>query len=413
LVAVLLLLSLFSKEAGVLFAAVIVFYAFFFQRKNALTTIVSSLGVVLIYGYFRFFIGHILYYPQISYSHITELSFLQRIITIPAVIFYYIKTAFLPIHPAVNQEWIVASINSPVFVKSVIGDALSCFLSIALGVYVYKGYKLYFKSYLFFTFWLWIGLLFYSQLFFVLDFTVSDNWFYFPLVGFIGILGALAQIYSTKNKIAVPVLCIIAFIVIGVLSVRTIVRNANFHDNETLLTHDITYSPESGPLVFGLGEIYLYQGNFQQARPYLVKAAQLNPEISINWYTLGLLYEQTGKASLAQKAFQTAVKINDSYVSYDNYALFLYLQGKPDSALQLTSAGLQDYPSDGNLWMIKSLIDYKKGDDASAVASAKYALGYSPSKLTLTLFMLISRHQQFHIYSVWTNQGDIIVVRQS
>src|SRR5581483_10616965 len=83
----------------------------------------------------------------------------------------------------------------------------------------------YFYTYRFFTIWFLFGMLFHLQLF-TLDKTLAERWFYFPIVGLLGISGVVLEYFKInwKNKwiIILTVLLIIIF------STRTIIRSVDF-----------------------------------------------------------------------------------------------------------------------------------------------------------------------------------------
>lgn len=410
-ISLLLILSLLSKESGALFIGVVLCQELIMRTKHMIKTATTVIGIFLMYVYLHFFIVHMPYSQSVPSAPITELSLLERIMASPAVIFYYIKSALLPLQPDVSQEWIINSPQSSGFYIAVFFDMLAILLIIFLGFSIIKKHKKYMYPYFFFTFWFCIGLLLYSQLLVALDFTVSDNWFYFPLAGLLGIIGVVAQVFFTKPKGRI-IFYFTMTVIIALFSFRTILRNANFHDNFTLVSHDIQFSPDSAALNFGLGNQYLYQGQFKLANPYLSKAVLLDPKEGINWYTLALLYEQTGQTEKAKQAYQQALTYSNESSVYENYSLFLFMNHNLDLAMQITNKGIQKYPTDGQLWMVKSFIEDKNGRLNEAVTSAKYAQGYSPSNLTNTVYLLISRHLQFNIGAEWTNQGIAIGVKQ-
>lgn len=412
-IALLLFLSLFSKETGVLFIAVVLFHQYLFRRKNVIKTLITSIGVLFIYGYFYIFVNRVPFTQSAPYAPITELSLPDRLFTVPSVILYYLKTAFLPIHLAIYQVWVINFENLTKFYLAATVDLFIIVLTILLGVSIYKKHHKYFNGYLFFTFWLWIGLLFYSQIFFVLDSTVADRWFYFPLVGLIGLAGVLIQIYIPRTKIIITICYLSSFLIISMLGFRTYIRNANFHDDYTLATHDIVYSPDSSILALDLGNQLLNQGHFTTAEPYLQTAIRLDPIDPESWYALGTIYEQTGKIKAALYAYQTAVNVSDYPPAYNSYAILLFQHHKLDTALKVTNKGLGMFPSDGQLWLIKSFIEYKKKNNNEALEAAKNALSFTPSNLTYVVYTLLSRHLQFNVYIIWLNQKRVIGVKQS
>lgn len=412
-ISLLILCSLFSKESGVLFVLPLIAARLTIHKKNVFQLAGSLLFTLGIYGFFRIFVAHISYAPQLQSSPLTEASLVNRLPSVPSIFFYYIKTAFLPIHLAISQQWIIHSVMSLQFYAALGFDILLCVLLLICGIQIHKTHKMRFSTYMFFVVWFFSGMLMYSQLFIALDFTVSDNWFYFPLVGLLGIIGVFYQVYVPKKKAYVPIIQVSVGIILILLSIRTIVRNSNFHDNFTLVTHDIVYSTDSSALAYGLGNQYLNQGNLGKASIYLQRALQIDPNEPINWNTLGLLYEQEGKGTQAQMAFMHAINLNLYMPSFENLCLYLLLNNKLQQATEVTHKALLLYPTDGRLWMVQALIEHANGQNALALTSSKNALLYSRSNLTYILYLLLARHLPFTVMTAWTNNGLLLGLRQS
>jgi len=144
----LLLLSILTKETGILFFFVILLYRILFCKKQIPCFILYGIGIMIIYLFMRIYIGNVTFYT-LSLIPIDRLPLSQRAISIPAIIFYYIKTFFYPIQLNAQQYWVVTSVNSYSFGIPFLIDLLSLILLGFVGVLIYKNTNN-FKTFIFF-----------------------------------------------------------------------------------------------------------------------------------------------------------------------------------------------------------------------------------------------------------------------
>ncbi|MBI2036454.1 hypothetical protein HYT17_02400 [Candidatus Microgenomates bacterium] len=105
-----LLLSLFSKETGVLFIALAIFYTLIF-RKEFLKPVLFSLALTfIIYLFFRYGLAK-MQFGQIPIAPLAQASLVERIINMPAIIFHYLQTFIFPKDLIVADFWMVKNIN--------------------------------------------------------------------------------------------------------------------------------------------------------------------------------------------------------------------------------------------------------------------------------------------------------------
>ncbi|MGH7203950.1 MAG: hypothetical protein ACREHC_05900, partial [Candidatus Levyibacteriota bacterium] len=230
----LLLVSLLTKETGVLFLFIILIYKLLFNRKQFSVFLMSGIMTIIAYCIIRFGIGGI-YFMKLAGVPIGGMTLMQRIINIPAIIFYYIKTLFIPFALAINQKWVITNVTSSSFYFPLIIDSAFFLLLCIAGFYVYKKNKKAFTVFMFFFLWFLAGLGMHLQLF-PLDLTVADRWFYFPLAGLLGTVGIVVQTIKLQNKSIRTIIAVLVVIVITSFSVITIIRNTNWADNMTLYT---------------------------------------------------------------------------------------------------------------------------------------------------------------------------------
>lgn len=110
--------------------------------------------------------------------------------------------------------------------------------------------------------WFLIGIGFNLQLI-PFDFTVADRWFYFPLVGILGIIGIATEEvekHVTKYK---KVLIAVVIAIIVMLSIRTIARNADWQNGISLYSANLQFEKDD------VIENGLHLHNLQQLDPRL------------------------------------------------------------------------------------------------------------------------------------------------
>jgi len=194
----LLLLSLFSKETGFVFIPICLSYLFLFKRKQLYEYGLFLFLMVIGYAFLRFGIAQVGLSKQ-GISPIMRVDLLVRLMTMPAIIFYYLKTFFLPLTLSIAQHWVVLVPTVNKFYIPLLSDILFFCLIIMFAIFLFKKKSEYFHYYIFFFIWFICGLGFHLQLF-PLDMTVAERWFYIPSIGLLGmIVIILLQLTKYKN----------------------------------------------------------------------------------------------------------------------------------------------------------------------------------------------------------------------
>lgn len=377
LIAFFLICSFLTKETGFLFFLLIIFYNLVFAKKELIKYVVIGLVVFALYFFIRIFVGHVgLDTRQLSPIAMASLG--GRLITMPAIIFYYVKSFFYPIALSYDQQWVVNSINFNQFYIPLLADILF-FLCICLGgLFIYKKKRKNIKLFLFFFFWFLLGLGMVIQIY-PLDATVADRWFYFPFVGLLGIIGLYCQAFPSWKADIKKTGIIVIFCIFVLLSVRTIVRNSNYADSITLFSHDVKISDNSN-LDENLAYEYLMDGRINNGIFYMQKSVNEAPNAS-SLYDLGNLYEQSQNYSKAIYYYETSiqhvgktygedeVKTND----YDGIARILTFHEKAGIARNFLENALKIYPNDGSYWAFLAIVDYTTGDQKQAIYAAAKA----------------------------------------
>jgi tetratricopeptide (TPR) repeat protein len=374
---ILSMLSILSKETGILFLLILLIYAFLFKLRELPKLIVLESIVVFLYLFMRFVVGGI-YISKIANANvpIVNLSLSERLLNVPAIIFYYIKTFVFPLSLATNQLWVIQSVSLTNFYLPLVIDTifLSCIL--LLGFYLYKKKRNILPVYFFFLSWLLLGFALHIQII-PLDFTVADRYFYFPMVGILGLIG-LCVISFKQNKSLLKASYIIIVIYLCVLSIRTMVRNTNWIDALSLLSHDSTIS-DNFVAENDIGTQYALIGNNTLALSHFQKSVAMHPYES-NLYEEAFMYEHLGNPTKAEEFYISALNQKEPYSLshyhnmsvYFDYGKFL-LDTDPQKAITILNRGLSDYPNDGNLLILLALSEYRLHDNTKALSAVAKA----------------------------------------
>jgi tetratricopeptide (TPR) repeat protein len=379
-------LSLLSKETAILFIIAGFLYLFFFQKEKLKRYSFAAILSIGAYLFLRFAIASI---PLTRYEipPIAKAHFTQRLISIPKIIFYYLQTLVLPYNLAVNQHWVVQSINF----KDFFLPFIFVFLFFAFFVFrifsLVRTHKKTYLLYLFFFLWFTVSLFAHVQIF-PLDVTVSGRWFYTPMVGLLGILGLeLTHLNLLETKKSRKILTLVFFLFLTALSLRTFLRTFDFRSGLTLYSKDIFFSRQNYNLENNLGVELFRKGKINKAKLHFEKSVNLNPDWWTNWNNLGVIYEQEGKLDKAEEAYKKAVENGGYYLAYENLAnLYFFKKKDIKAAKKFSKDALTTLPYNFRLWFILALAEYEMGNKSKALVAAKNAYLLNPNKNTFYVY---------------------------
>lgn len=391
LISIMLLASCLSKETGVVFLITIPLYSFIFIHKQLKPIFLSTIIAFIIYLFLRFSSQPIVS-SGLYTSAISTLNFQQRLLSIPKIVLHYVLLFVYPNQLAIGWNWVVTHITFADFILPTIVDFIFLLLVFAYLVFLFKKKSKTFKTYSFFTMWFVIGLLPHLQ-FIPLDFTVADRWFYFSLIGLLGMLATITETLHFSSKtvkiIIVSFYCLLLFI----FSIRTINRNSNFHDDITLYSHDLKFIPDNSVLENGLGVAYANEGNIPLAKMHYERSIKLDIH-SESWNNLGAIYANTGNIKIAKEDFQKSVEFSNMELSYENLAKLDLLYGSPQDAKQITEQGLKIYSDNPLLWFMLAQAEYKLGNKNMALTDAQKSIELAPNESVSQFINYVDEEQK-------------------
>ncbi|EKE05141.1 MAG: hypothetical protein ACD_19C00425G0002 [uncultured bacterium] len=303
LVTILLLLSLLSKETGIIFVLAVLFYKYW----------ISSLLSLSIYAVMRLGIAKIGFDAH-QISTIASLNLWQRLLNVPKIAFYYVQNLFVPTNLVPNQHWVITNVNFYNFWMPLLAVILFFAILIYFTFQKNKNYYLFLAIFI-------LSFAMHMQIF-PLDVTLSGRWFYLPIFGLLGMIGFF------KPKLNIKYLESILYIIIISLSLITFRRSFDWKNGLTLYSHDAKIITDDFNLNNNLGVELFRIGKFKEAKINFQKSVDIAPYWWTNWNNLGAIVEREGDLETAATYYKKAIDNGNYYLAYENYALILIKQEK-------------------------------------------------------------------------------------
>ena len=368
--AFLLMLSLFSKEAGVLFFLLIILYFILYHKRYFLKFFIFSSFSLIIYFLLRFHAVGLIKNPHVT--PINDLNLFERILNIPSILFFYIERFIYPMKLTFTNNWAYSTVTFNNFILPLIVVLVVIFIFIVTGTFIkQKSSKNYFTNYIFFTVFLVIGLSLYMQ-FFSLDMITSERWFYFPIVGLLGMIGTAYE--SLFKKINKKVLILIVLIIIFLFSIRTIKSSFDWRDSRGIYYKDLAYNQDNYIAKINIAMFLYREGRYNEAEQFVNQSINRYPRV-ISYNLLGLIYFEKNDYKRAKEAYSHALKLGQSRQLYESIAQ-LGIFYDDSNNIQIIKKGLVLYPNDVYLWKFLAILYYREGkfDEARNAIEKAYQL---------------------------------------
>jgi protein O-mannosyl-transferase len=411
--AILILLSLFSKETGILFIGIISLYILLFDRANlkrVMTIVVASL---LIYFSFRIIASHNSSSIGMFNSLIQQASLMTRLITIPKIIFYYFFKLLIPVNFAVAQGWVVKQIDLGSFFIPLFLDILIFIGIFTCGSFLYKRKANLLKTYAFFACWLCVGLIMHLQLI-PLDSTVADRWFYFPMIGLLGMIGLSINPYYEqirKNILMRNVAILLSCITFISLFSLTVIRNAQWQTRFTLLNHDVKFA-QSPALDSHYGGMLLLKGQTGEAKYYLEKSVSQEPQLGYNLNNLAVFYVRKKNYTKAKMLYLKSIQLSNQnpniyiYASYIGLAYIALNESNPQEARRMAQNAIKIAPLNTQANEYLAISQYQLGEKEAALSTIRKLSGMNANGDAAQLYALIKTNKPL---IVSPSSGTIII----
>lgn len=427
----LLLLSILAKETGFLFVILVLASRYLFRLDKLKDFFISSLTIILIYGVMRVILGSVTA-SQSTLIPISTLSLPQRLLNVPAIIFYYLKIFILPLQLTIQQTWIVNTLDLQTFIfpllMCLLFIALACYLAYCLNGHnkeqilpnqkkqkchmLLKPKQININHLVFFAVWFVIGIGILLQIV-PLDMTVADRWFYFPIVGLLGLIGIALQLLLPSIQKKGNIYLYTAVALICLLSLRTFIRTFDWKSELTIFA-DAKHASSNNYLLDDAYAITLFKsGQHDEAIAYDKQSIAIFPSMQ-NGYLLGDMYKQLHQDKNSIAAFTEALKYyrpsarpvpppTPGGMGYEEdvnliktYIELTYeynTNNDPDDTINIiTNKALAKFPNDPNLYVNLAIAYYETGNRNQAMLAIAKARALAPGQYTDTIYNQIQNN---------------------
>lgn len=223
------------------------------------------------------------------------------------------------------------------------------FVAFALGLTLVLFFVKQTKSTFIFVFFLLIGVVFFSNLFFEVPGIIGDRLMYVASLGFCGLLAlGLYELYKINGKFFKVASITLATSILILYSSKTISRNFDWQNKGTLYSADIKYLENSAranmiyaDLLFGQAQEKLVESNLEEAKNmfeasafYYEKSLKVDSSNFTAYNNLGTIYFSFLDKPKKAKSFlkQGLSKRLVNYYAYNNLGMIYEELQKPDSA---------------------------------------------------------------------------------
>ncbi|MCG2686023.1 tetratricopeptide repeat protein, partial [Candidatus Parcubacteria bacterium] len=213
---------------------------------------------------------------------------------------------------------------------------------------------------------------------FGISWIVAERYVY---LGAIGIFVVVALVFNQlwKNEKLRPGVRILFSLIILALLTRTIVRNVDWKDQDTLWLATAKTSPSSSQNHNNLGDYYGRQGDFEKAIEEFKRAIELNPNYAGAYHNLANTYRQLGKTDWAIENYQKAAELNPNlWQSHQNLAVSYFDRGQLDLAEENMKKAIEVNPENANLYLNLGIIYLRMEDGPRAEEAFQKARELDP-----------------------------------
>lgn len=396
------LLSLLSKENGVILIAIVPLLLHFFTNLKLKEIFKLSFCFVLILGFYLILRNSIL--DNIAFEEKMEImnnalmaaqTEADRLATCFVILGIYLKLLFFP-HPLL---WDYSYNHIPI-VNWTNFKPIICLL-IYLGLGIYALIKIKKKDPIAF------GILFYmiplslvSNIFIIIGSTLGERFLFIPSLGFciaiVFLITRILKINIHENVIKKKTVFLAIIIIASAgYSFKTIDRNFDWKNNYHLFTADLPYTLNSARSHFAVGSEYRVTGeneqNPEQKNKFLFDAIneykeclKIYQKFDEAWYNMGFTYYLLGDIENAELAYKEALKINPQFPNaLINMGLIYFKRNDYDNALINFKKVIEIDKNFGDAYANTGAVYHNLGDIKSAIYYYELGLKHNASLSTV------------------------------
>jgi len=213
---------------------------------------------------------------------------------------------------------------------------------------------------------------------FGISWIVAERYVYLGAIG-IFVVVAMGFRQLLKNEKLRPGVGILFGLIILALLTRTIVRNVDWKDQDTLWLATAKTSPSSSQNHNNLGDYYGRRGDFEKAIEEFKRAIELNPNYAGAYHNLANAYRHVGETDWAIENYQKAAELNPNlWQSHQNLAVSYFDRGQLDLAEENMKKAIEVNPENANLYLNLGIVYLRMEDKPRAEEAFQKARQLDP-----------------------------------
>jgi len=200
---------------------------------------------------------------------------------------------------------------------------------------------------------------------------VAERYVYLPILGIFVLFGwlidKLNEIKQIKNIPVITFFCVL----VPILTLRTIVRNNVWQNQDRLWLSAAKYSPHSSQNQNNLGDLYGRHGNFEKSIFHFKKAIEIRPRYADAYHNMANIYWRAGDTETAIKNYEKARELNPNiWQTRHNLSILYFQKGEKDKALEQIEKAVEISPNNPNLYATLAKMYAKLGEKEKAEKAA-------------------------------------------
>ncbi len=212
---------------------------------------------------------------------------------------------------------------------------------------------------------------------FGISWIVAERYAYFSSLGIFVLIALLLQ--KAEKVIGSKAVSVVFAVILVLLSGRTIVRNMDWQNQDTLWLATAKASPSSAQNHNNLGDYYGRHGDLNKAIEEFRKAIELQPNYGDAFHNLANTYSQMNEMDLAIENYQKALEFNSGlWQSCQNLAAIYFNKKDYIKAIEYQEKAIMINPTDAGLHFNLGVIYRQNNEEAKANLEFQKAVELDP-----------------------------------
>ncbi len=266
--------------------------------------------IFIMYMLIRYFVLLKIFAHNIAFDDnplVAESSIITRILTAFYVLNHYIYLILFPINLSGDYSYNQIPVIRSLLTNGIIISIICILLLIIIIIIKRKKYPTVFFAIFFFI----ASYIMVSNIFFLIGTIMGERLIYLPSIGFCILFGLIFnKLFEKSPKRFIFILAIILICIIGLYSLRIVIRNKDWQDNFKFFKKLVKTSPNSAKAHINYALVLKIEKRYQEQINELQTAMSINPKDTIAPIRLAEAYLKMDKQEEAEKIIIRAIRNN-------------------------------------------------------------------------------------------------------